>query len=134
MLQLTYITLSTDAEIDIDAVLKVSRLNNARDGMSGLLIFDGVRFLQALEGEGAAVTRTFERIRADPRHRALVTLARREVDAPQFGDWSMAWTRVPPVAGSEALADTVDALTAGVTDANMRALFRSFVRLDRRAA
>ncbi|MEE2915447.1 MAG: BLUF domain-containing protein, partial [Pseudomonadota bacterium] len=68
--QLVYIS-SAIGRVDGDAVLAVSRRNNARDGITGLLYADGRRFLQVLEGERAAVERAYQRIAADPRHRAL---------------------------------------------------------------
>ncbi len=43
-----------------------------------------------LEGPRATVEDTFLRIIADPRHRALVLLSRREIDRREFGEWSMA--------------------------------------------
>jgi len=35
-------------EQDIEDILQVSRSNNRRDGITGLLVADGVRFLQVL--------------------------------------------------------------------------------------
>jgi hypothetical protein len=51
--QLTYISTAKAGigDADIEAILGVSRVNNARDGITGLLVHDGVRFLQALEGD-----------------------------------------------------------------------------------
>ena len=47
---------------DPEAILTVSRRNNARDNISGLLFFNGKRFLQALEGDDAMVDATYARI------------------------------------------------------------------------
>lgn len=91
MLQLVYISSAGVRGTDgLDAILATSRRNNARDGITGLLYADGVRFLQALEGEEAVVEAAFERIRADPRHRAVVVLSRRAVASREFGPWDMA--------------------------------------------
>jgi hypothetical protein len=68
--------------------LEVSRRNNARDGLSGLLLVGGRRFLRVLEGPTAALDRAYDRIRQDPRHFALVELARRPVSAASFPAWS----------------------------------------------
>lgn len=54
--------------IDPEAILTTSRRNNARDNVSGLLFFNGKRFLQALEGDDAMVDATYARIQRDPRH------------------------------------------------------------------
>lgn len=130
MLQLTYI--STAAR-DIPAgavgeILSASRRNNAASGVTGLLLYDGRRFLQALEGEMAMVHATFERIKADPRHRAIVLLSSAEVGARAFGDWAMAAHQASPVSAGP-IVQTVDALTAAVADASMRELFRGFARV-----
>ncbi len=134
MRQLTYVSsIAPGAFIDLATILAVSRRNNARDGLSGLLLFDGKRFLQTLEGEAVAVDQTFRRIGQDPRHRAVVILADRNVETPQFGHWAMASEEVGD-AGRGALIARIDGLTEGVTDRNMRAQFRSFVRVVRKAA
>lgn len=130
MLQLTYISSARPGDpVDVEAILRVSRRNNAAGGITGLLLYDGRRFLQALEGEAAAVESAFDRIRADPRHRAVVILSRREVVVREFGEWAMA-----SHAAGAGLVDAVDSLTTAVPDANTRELFRSFARIVRQAA
>jgi hypothetical protein len=134
--QLTYISTAvaglTDREIE--NILAISRRNNARDGITGLLVHDDIRFLQALEGEQVVVEAAFRRIKADPRHRAAVMLSEREVAAKQFGAWSMACQRGGGSAGRLSLPQIVDTLVSAVPDPNIRALFSSFVRLDRERA
>ena len=71
-------------------ILAQSRRNNARRGITGLLFFDGKRFLQALEGDEATVDATFARIQADARHHALVVLSNRQIEEREFGEWAMA--------------------------------------------
>jgi hypothetical protein len=136
MLQLTYIS-SARRDVgkdDVEKILSASRRNNARDRITGLLVHDGRRFLQALEGDAELVERCFARISQDDRHRAVVRLSQREVTVRGFGDWAMAY-HAAGVAGDKAsMIEAVDALTASITDANTRELFRSFARVERRAA
>jgi hypothetical protein len=73
----------------IDEILRVSRRNNAAAGVTGLLIAGGNRFLQVLEGDDLAVSRTFDRIQRDDRHFAMVQLAKQTIDERSFGSWSM---------------------------------------------
>jgi len=136
MIRLTYISTARTSpdEAAIAALLATSRRNNRLIGLTGLLLFDGVRFLQALEGEAEPLLATFARIKADPRHRACVELGRSEIDARGFGEWDMAWQRVATAGSAGTLIDTVDRLVAQMPDPNIRALFTSFARLDRRAA
>ena len=55
----------------VEDILRASVANNLRDGLTGFLICDGVHFIQALEGEPAAVEACLGRIAADDRHTAL---------------------------------------------------------------
>ena len=62
-------TIAPDAPLSVvaDIVRKARPSNQARD-ITGLLIFDGQRFCQQLEGSQKQVLSLVERIRADPRH------------------------------------------------------------------
>ena len=130
MLQLTYIsTASRDiTELAVNDILKSARRNNAAAGVTGLLLYDGKRFLQALEGEADAVNGIYQAIKADPRHRAVVLLSSGETDKRAFGNWAMAAQRVDAAPGGS-LVEQIDALTADVSDASMRAQFRSFAQV-----
>lgn len=136
MHQLTYISTARAGLIDgdVDRILLSSRRNNHRDRISGLLVYDGVRFLQALEGEKDLVEAAFLRIKADPRHRAAVMLSLRETSVREFGTWDMACERVAIGKGGASVAETVDDLVAKLPDPNTKALFSSFARLDRSRA
>jgi hypothetical protein len=132
VLQIVYISTTAGAvdRATLASVLDTSRRNNGRDGISGFLFCDGKRFLQALEGEAAAVETALERIRRDPRHRAVVVLSRREVPAREFGAWAMASAddyRDPAL-----LLERVRALVAATTPA-LQATFNSFAELRRAA-
>lgn len=130
MLQLTYISTAASgmSEAMVAEILRASRMNNAAADVTGLLLYDGYRFLQALEGPPAAVNTVYTRVKADPRHRALVMLQSRDIGERAFGDWAMAAERVA-VAQGGTLPDLVDSLTAHVADRTTQALFRSFSRV-----
>ncbi|MDO7841961.1 BLUF domain-containing protein [Sphingomonas immobilis] len=129
MLQIVYISsaLSSVTNADVSSLLARSRTNNQRDGITGLLFFNGQRFLQALEGPDEHVERTIAKIATDPRHRALVTLSRRTIVAREFGDWAMASFGPLDRDGKVAIA-RIDTLTAQASP-NVRALFTSYARL-----
>ncbi|NIJ08009.1 hypothetical protein FHS31_001619 [Sphingomonas vulcanisoli] len=130
MIQLTYISSATATvnDAEVQTILTASRRNNAAAGVTGLLLYDGRRFLQALEGEPVLVNRTYERIKADPRHRAVVLLSSKDTTERSFGEWAMAAQKVATARASD-MATLVDELTAGVADANIRELFRGFARV-----
>jgi Sensors of blue-light using FAD len=131
MIQLTYISTGRDMDdAGLQSILDASRRNNRRDEITGLLLFNGKRFLQALEGPQPLVEKAYERIQADRRHRAPVILATNHVDCRQFGSWDMAFEHVRAFERSQGLIDKVDALVARVSDLNIRAQFSSYVRLS----
>ena len=130
MLQMIYIS-TARPELPakaIDEILSASRRNNHADGITGLLLYDGYHFLQVLEGEAERVRRAYARIKADPRHRALILLSSHDVMERDFGHSSMAALRVR-IASGHTVAELVDSLTEQVSDPTMKDLFRSFAHL-----
>ncbi|UUR08938.1 BLUF domain-containing protein [Sphingomonas glaciei] len=67
---------------------------NGIDGISGLLLFNGVHFLQWIEGPPEAVDDLVGRLRCDPRHSAIEVRDERIADERVFGGWSMKLMRV----------------------------------------
>jgi len=53
---------------EIDSICHQSRANNARDDITGLLVFDGQAFCQFVEGPRDAIAALLERLERDPRH------------------------------------------------------------------
>lgn len=95
LVQVIYVS-STAGELHADelqSLLLHSRRNNARDGITGMLLYAEGSILQVLEGPADAVDRTYEKIERDDRHRGLIRLVRREISEREFGDWSMALAR-----------------------------------------
>ncbi|SFP49302.1 BLUF domain-containing protein [Tranquillimonas alkanivorans] len=89
--QVFYVSTATEEQsaADIDALLEVSRRNNRRDGITGLLIYHDRMFLQVLEGPKDAVRACFARIERDPRHREAWIVSEGEAAARGFPDWQM---------------------------------------------
>lgn len=75
-------------------LLRQSRANNARDGITGLLLYRGGRFMQALEGPNAVVHALYRRICMDGRHGGVSTLIKFRTEARAFGGWSMGFAHV----------------------------------------
>ncbi|MEP9360061.1 BLUF domain-containing protein [Sphingomonas sp. KR3-1] len=122
MRQIVYISTAT-GEVGTAAlreILAASKANNRRDGITGLLFFDGKRFLQAIEGEDPQLATTLDRIREDRRHRAIVILSDRSIEQREFGSWAMAERQAGDEA--EAFLAQVSSLVAGASP-NVRATF-----------
>ncbi|RDE06826.1 BLUF domain-containing protein [Sphingomonas aracearum] len=129
MLQLVYISSARNAP-DVEAILAVSRRNNARDSITGLLYSDGVRFLQVLEGPEDKVEAAFARIQQNPWHRAIVARSRRHVETREFGLWQMAHRS--PGGDGDAFVAKLEPMLARA-DKNVRATFESFAKIKRAA-
>ena len=110
----------------LDAILRTSRRNNARDDVTGLLIAGGRRFLQALEGNERSVRATFERIRDDPRHFAAVVLADHAIAERSFAQWSMGYQPGGSAGGDKDVAAAISALVDPIGDPTLRGYFTGF--------
>lgn len=132
MQQIVYISTSR-AEVptldQIESILAASRRNNLRDRLSGLLIVGGRRFLQVLEGPAEKLDSAYARIKADPRHFALVELSRRDIAEQAFPNWAMGYE-----VGDSDLLPLVSQLTERVADPSLKAQLRSFAELHSKAA
>lgn len=94
----------------IEDILSVSLRNNARDGLTGLLIAHEGSFLQVLEGDAKLVERCYKRIERDPRHHSLIPLFDQESAERTFPSWRMGFAR--PDALSAPARDAVIGLYA----------------------
>jgi Sensors of blue-light using FAD len=77
--QLLYLShLVASARYDVfAAICQVSRRNNADRSITGVLLFDGHRFCQWLEGPAASVALIRQSIEKDPRHEFMTVLVDR---------------------------------------------------------
>ncbi|MEM6471909.1 MAG: BLUF domain-containing protein [Planctomycetota bacterium] len=70
-------------------ILRKSRRNNTRNGITGMLAFGDGCFLQILEGDRRIVWQTFARISRDTRHRDIEMIDFAATPERIFGEWSM---------------------------------------------
>jgi hypothetical protein len=89
--QLIYLSHATEklSLRDTMTIVDVASVNNAAAGITGLLCYGGGYFLQVLEGDGDAISRTFCRIAADPRHADVRIVDFSVIAVRRFDDWSM---------------------------------------------
>jgi hypothetical protein len=134
MLQIVYISTARHrfSKAELEEVLLKSRLNNGRAGVTGLLVAGGNRFLQVLEGPQEAVAATYDRIKADDRHFAVVPLSMKKIEGREFGTWSMGY-EAGGFGGTD-FRSTIEALVAPLADKNLVAQFRGFAEVHARAA
>lgn len=92
---------------ELVALLELSRRNNERSGLCGMLLYSSQSFLQVLEGEQDALDEVYARILVDRRHTNLRLLLNAEVATPMFPDWTMGFEHVD----DEELADELTGFT-----------------------
>jgi hypothetical protein len=95
LISLVYVSSATVpfSDADLALLLAVSRRNNSADGLTGVLLYNDGRFMQALEGPRDAVLRSLDRISADRRHGAVRIVLEEPIDRRRFGSWAMAHRR-----------------------------------------
>lgn len=96
VLSVVYSSTATSAFTDADlaALLTVSRHNNARAGVTGMLLSRHDRFLQVLEGPEVQVEELMTKIAGDTGHRNVRVLLKEPVDRRQFPEWTMSFQQL----------------------------------------
>jgi hypothetical protein len=72
-------------------LLQGSVRRNKQSGITGLLLYKDGNFMQALEGEEAAVIALFSKISHDPRHHHVIPLLRERINERSFPHSAMAF-------------------------------------------
>jgi hypothetical protein len=75
----------------IQEILEKGRASNARNGITGILLFRNGEFLQLLEGDMFNVYFTFKKIRDDERHYKIRILHESPIESRLFSSWTMAY-------------------------------------------
>jgi hypothetical protein len=91
MRRLIYVSTScigTD-ETALSTIVRDAAARNAAASVTGMLWANEHGFVQALEGDDAAVEDTMKRIRLDSRHCDVAVIYDRPVSSRLFGSWTM---------------------------------------------
>ena len=83
--------LTTD---DVRAIHRLARTLNALDGVTGLLLFNGVNFMQVVEGAEDAIDDLMRRLIADQRHSQINIVDERLIEQRSFPEWAMKLARI----------------------------------------
>ncbi len=81
---------------ELDALVQRAAAFNLEAGVTGVLLFDGVSFLQYIEGPEEGVERAYSRILASAFHSEIVELGRGTVGGRLLPYWSMHWLLADP--------------------------------------
>lgn len=126
--QLVYSSVATEAFDDeqFEKIEAASLIYNPLRGITGMLAFDGQRFIQLIEGPTAAVDSLYERLGHDARHRDLQLLYREDAEFASFGEWAMRCVRLAPTGREREAA--IDRLLPPLLAAPIRNLLLKFGR------
>jgi len=84
-------------------ILARARAANAAHGITGLLVFDGVRFLQHIEGPPSTLGRLWERIATDPRHTDVRVIYRGVLAQRRHRRFEAGFAEPPETEGGDSL-------------------------------
>ena len=82
------------AKSELDAILVSAQRNNAKIGVTGFLLFDGVNFVQLLEGAERDVQQIYRRVCSDDRHSNVKALLQENKPHRILSNWAMAYSPI----------------------------------------
>jgi hypothetical protein len=82
------------SDTELQELLTKARLRNAREDVTGLLLYHEGQFMQLLEGEAETIYAIYNAIEQDPRHTSILKLADKPIEARSFPEWAMAFRPV----------------------------------------
>ena len=92
LLYVSTIASKSDATTTISDIAKEARIRNAKDDVTGLLVFDGDQFVQLVEGPEASMESLWARLQRDPRHTNLkMIFYGRTLAERRFQNWRLGY-------------------------------------------
>ncbi|PPU15520.1 hypothetical protein XacyCFBP2565_06760 [Xanthomonas arboricola pv. corylina] len=79
---------------EIDRLLVSASARNGQLGVTGVLLHDGLRFFQYIEGAPADVRETYDRIKLSSRHDLVAEVYNGPITERHFPGWQMACRKV----------------------------------------
>jgi Sensors of blue-light using FAD len=132
--RLTYVSIRNPGVSDaaVADMVAWARQRNADAGVTGVLLFNGLNFLQTMEGPFDAIGPLFGRVDADPLHAGVTIVADGVATARLFSGWDMALFDTRQPAPGKTSAPAIDAssfeLPAAVPE-DLRQFYRGFAGL-----
>jgi hypothetical protein len=117
---------------DLAELRDLAAARNCSLNITGLLMFDGTRFIQALEGDAAAVQAVMDRIANDSRHDNISYFKPIETDRRQFNSWRTEYRDESDLCDGRGFLDRVMKHVADVKCDSIKAAFIGFSALSLR--
>ncbi|MFN3868485.1 MAG: BLUF domain-containing protein [Hyphomicrobiaceae bacterium] len=134
MIRLVYVSTSsfTFKDCDLDDIISVATARNAAHDVTGLLVYNGLNFMQALEGPTEQVLSVMQSIVNDPRHSGIVVISREAISERAFPAWAMRLARTlraGPGTGALLAGNDFDSTLARTMPPNLAMMFENFASL-----
>ena len=123
--------LANDSFVQLEQLCQTSAAHNKLVGVTGLLVFDGVRYIQLIEGEASAVTLLMARIARDSRHDKIVYMINGCTPERAYKKWDLACVGFQANLSVPQLLADVKEKVRNVTDSHIKASFIGFASLAR---
>lgn len=132
MYRLIYVSSAADTLTadDLQAIVATAQRNNAAREITGVLLFNGLNFLQVLEGPRRQVEQLYTQITMDRRHVSVGKVLDEAMEERLFSKWPMAHRleKTKHLPGAVASADLSDVLDREMP-ANVKRVINNFVSL-----
>ena len=90
LVRLLYASRAVDANpTAVQGILESARAHNHASGITGILVYGGGVFMQAIEGGRQAISDLYGTIQRDARHKDVILLSYDEIVERRFGAWTM---------------------------------------------
>ncbi len=80
----------SSTEYEIQSILETSKENNAKQNITGILLYSETKFVQYLEGDKDKLEALYLKIKADKRQTGAMKLVQKPLDRRLFPSWAMA--------------------------------------------
>ncbi|MEO1046302.1 MAG: BLUF domain-containing protein [Pseudomonadota bacterium] len=129
MRSVIYISSATQAfdKPELEILLEQCRTFNSAHEITGCLAYNGINFLQLIEGPDDAIAACLDRILSDKRHSGVVKIRDEAIGVREFPEWTMAGRLSPDAEGKTSRGQMLDILQ-GARQAT-REIFEGFATL-----
>ena len=79
---------------ELNHLLERAQARNAREQVTGVLLYSHGNFMQYLEGSAAGIATVYEAIKADRLHHGIIELMHEPIATREFAEWTMAFRSV----------------------------------------
>lgn len=84
------------SEKDLEQLLIQSQRNNTKYGVTGLLLYSDMKFIQVIEGEKQDILNLYDNIKLDIRHNNVSVLVQGNIKKRRYPEWSMYYKTMMP--------------------------------------